>query len=135
MVGQVQIAPADRKWSRGMRSATGHLPRRASTSRSGTGWLSAAELFGASEYDAMLDALIGDFVNELAFHLAPLLGAVALAVDAVAETAQPQPAEEPDVPRHPGGGPPDPTQHPDGRPGPISSAASAPAVPSTGKSA
>ena len=161
------------------------LTRRAGTSRSGTGWLSAAEVFGASEYDATLDALIGDFVNELAFHLtnlailvdpvriavgggiarawnrigpgleaalqagvpfppelvlahfpdeAPLLGAVALAVDAVAGTAQSQPAEEPDVPRHLGGGPPDPTQHLDARLGPVTSTASAP-VTGTGKSA
>jgi glucokinase len=150
------------------------LPRRATSSGSGTGWLSAAEVFGASEYDATLDALIGDFVNELAFHVtnlailidpvriavgggiarawdrigpgldaaiqagvpfppelvlahfpddAPLLGAVALAVDAVAGTPQHQPAREPGFP------------HPDGRPGSVPSAESAPAVTSTGTSA
>lgn len=48
------------------------LPRRATSSGAGTGWFSAAEVFGASEFDATLDALIGDFVNELAFHLTNL---------------------------------------------------------------
>jgi glucokinase len=48
------------------------LPRRATSSGAGRSWLSAAEVFGASEYNAALDALIGDFVNELAFHLTNL---------------------------------------------------------------
>lgn len=125
------------------------LPRRATSSGAGTDWLSAAEVFGASENDAGLDALIGDFVNELAFHLtnlailvdpvriavgggivqswdrigpgleaalqagvpfppelvlahfpndAPLLGAVALAVDAITGISRRQPALASDIP-------------------------------------
>jgi predicted NBD/HSP70 family sugar kinase len=48
------------------------LPRRATSSGAGASWLSAADVFGASEDDATLDALIGDFINELAFHLTNL---------------------------------------------------------------
>jgi glucokinase len=156
------------------------LPRRAALSVAETEWLTAAEVFGASQDDSRLDALIGDFVHELAFHLAnlailidpvriavgggmvrswdrigpglqealraavpfppelviahfpddaALLGAVALAVDAVAGTPRRQPARRPDT-AAPGGRP--SSTHPDGQPGSGTSAASAPAVTSTG---